>query len=333
MLFDLTASTNSRKLMILDPNYPKDVTTTVIKGNTVDATFTAKISEHGKPTEYTYQWYVNDIAIVGATEENFTLTGIGETVTSTVYCDVTNKKGTVRSRVATLKVTQYYTPVLDSNYPQDVSVEIHKSVTVTAAIATAGYPNSYTYQWYNNGAAVSGATGYTYTFTPTKVGNTSVYCSITNDAGTVSSRTATITANPVYLYNWGNTCDAITGGWHLRYSGYDGVTFTTNNGNGFMVMERHRESEGQASTGWYIDLSKYKTLKVAAMRTCGGDVYFGVMPDPNVIAYYAAVSIPQTSNYAVYSVDISNISGGYVGFYTAAVAQKGYIGSYSVWLE
>lgn len=95
-------------------------------------------------------------------------------------------------------------PVLDSNYPADVTVResATASATFKIVIATHGTPDEYTYQWYVNGTAVSGATGASYTKSDlTRVDTTdtlkvktfSVYCVVTNDAGSVVSRTATLT--------------------------------------------------------------------------------------------------------------------------------------------
>lgn len=204
MLFDLTVNTNSRKIMTLNPSYPQDVTKTVIKGNTVSATFSVQIAEAGVPAKYTYQWYVNGTAVSGATSSTYTRTGLSATATYTVYCEVTNAAGTVRSREATLKVTQYYTPVLNTSYPANVTgATVGSSATFKVAIATAGVPESYTYQWYVNGSAVSGATGATYTRSNLTLGTYTVYCKVTNAAGTVQSRTATLTVTKQYIFKTG----------------------------------------------------------------------------------------------------------------------------------
>lgn len=271
-LFDLTANTNVRKLMVLNPEFPKDVTMTVIKGNTASASFSVDISEHGKPAEYSYQWYVNDIPVAGATGSSFEKTGLTETETSTVYCDVTNKKGTVRSRTATLKVTQYYLPVLNSSYPQNVTVEKGNSVTCKVAIATAGNPNSYKYQWYKNGSAVSGATGSTYTFTP-DIGNTTVYCKVTNTAGTEVSRTATISA--IYSLIPGNAFNSLI----------------VNNAD--KVVTKNSDGSWNFWAGWRsyyvvpIDVTKFKSMTIIGSYTSfKGFVRAGLFSDKvgNLIA-------------------------------------------------
>lgn len=214
----------TRKLPILNANYPEDVTTTVIKGETTSATFTAVISEPGNPAIYTYQWYVNSTPINGATSSVYTIDDLADTQIYTVYCEVTNKKGTVTTRIATLEVIQNFTPVLDESYPQDGIAEVGAAFTSKVVIATDGNPVP-TYQWYKNGVAVAGATSDTYTFTPDEVGSFTLYCEVTNAAGKVTSRTANIRTK-LYLYKAGNECTWKTGGWtsnNLEYNNYDGV--------------------------------------------------------------------------------------------------------------
>lgn len=190
----------THKLPILDPNYPADASAVVVKGNTTSATFSVKISEPGNPAEYTYQWYANDTPISGATAASYTMTGLSETANYSVYCEVKNKAGVVNSRIATLEVIQQSTPTLNVSYPEDTTVEFDESITCKVEIEAHGIPETYTYQWFKDGIAVDGATDPIYTFAPYVVGTVEVYCQVTNDAGTVTSRTATITSRDVYLF-------------------------------------------------------------------------------------------------------------------------------------
>ena len=215
MLFDMTASTNSRKTVVLNPDFPKDIT--VNEGT--NAVFTAAIAENGRPKEYTYQWYVNGEAVPGAVNQTYTRDSSGDKGVYSVYCTVSNKAGTITSRVATMVVNKK--PVLNASYPENTTVTVGNSVTAKVSISEDGYPTNYSYQWYKNGSAVSGATSSSYTFDPS-VGSTSVYCIVTNAAGTVTTRTATITANPYYIYKEGDT-----GGW----SGYGARIFDECGGN------------------------------------------------------------------------------------------------------
>jgi hypothetical protein len=97
----------------------------------------------------------------------------------------------------------YKVLTLNDAFPADVTVEFNKEVTCKVEIATHGKPEQYTYQWFKNGSAVEGANGDTYTFTPNEVGTITLECDVTNAAGTVTSRTATITSTEVYLFKDG----------------------------------------------------------------------------------------------------------------------------------
>jgi hypothetical protein len=90
------------KLPVLDSTYPKDVKVTAALSGTVS--FSVSIAEHGKPAEYTYQWYVNGNKVSGATSAIYNVTDIKTAGNQTIYCEVTNKAGTVTSRMATLAI-------------------------------------------------------------------------------------------------------------------------------------------------------------------------------------------------------------------------------------
>lgn len=203
MLFDLTANSNTRKVMVLDPSFPKDVTVNVSNGET-KAIFQAVVAEDGRPKEYTYQWYVNDAAVEGATGATYERDVSNDKGVYSVFCDVTNKAGTVRTRNAALTVKKL--PALDSALPTDATITVLYPTTLNVTITDAGYPDSYTYQWYVDGQAVEGQTGASFEYTPQTLNAKSVYCAVTNEAGTANSRTATVTVNEdrLYFYNRGD---------------------------------------------------------------------------------------------------------------------------------
>lgn len=93
------------QLPVLNSSYPQNVT--VVAAASRSATFAVQISQPGTPAEYTYQWYKNGSAISGANGASVTLSGLTAAASHTVYCVVTNKAGTVTSRVATLTVKDW----------------------------------------------------------------------------------------------------------------------------------------------------------------------------------------------------------------------------------
>lgn len=117
----------------------------------------------------------------------------------------------------------YELPVLNADYPQDVSVieSANGSATFYAMIDTPGKPAEYTYQWFENGSAISGATSEAYTKTGlTSAGVYEIYCKVTNAAGTVTSRIATLTvqsSQPTYTYSGSHELiKENTYGWKLK---------------------------------------------------------------------------------------------------------------------
>ena len=99
---------------------------------------------------------------------------------------------------------QYTKPVLDSALPKDSKVSQGKSTAFTTGITTAGYPASYTYQWYykdgtNTEKSISGATGSSYSLTnvPASSNGYKYYCKVTH-ASTGTTQTTREAVLTVY---------------------------------------------------------------------------------------------------------------------------------------
>lgn len=263
------------ELPVLDSAYPKDATVNVIKGNTTSATFSVVFAAHGSPAEYTYQWYVDGVAVSGANDSTYTKTELSETTTYDIHCEVTNKAGIVISRIAKLNVVQQYTPVLNAAYPADVTIGNGSTIssTFTVQIDTAGIPANYTYQWYVDGVAVAGATSASYTKDDFITKKTfSIYCEVTNAAGTIQSRVATATVNHTILYINGNECTANTGGWKSgRYysdsNNYKTTATCNRNSNNLSFTISSAGTTGGWGCKNKIDLTGFTNLK-ANLTTC-----------------------------------------------------------------
>ncbi|MEM3578282.1 MAG: PKD domain-containing protein [Candidatus Bathyarchaeia archaeon] len=79
--------------------------------------------------------------------------------------------------------------------PSTAKIKVGESMAFTSSVS-GGLP-SYSYQWYLNGSAVSGATSQSWTFTPTTTGYFIVYLKVTDSASqTVNSNEASVTVAP-----------------------------------------------------------------------------------------------------------------------------------------
>ena len=112
-------------------------------------------------------------------------------------------------------------PILNANYPADVTVEYGGSATFKIEIAEHGYPEEYTYQWYQDGSPMSGYTESTLHYPLLIIGGTfNIRCDVTNKKGTVQSRTATLivgSALPNYTFSGSShwLVDDGNGNWRL----------------------------------------------------------------------------------------------------------------------
>lgn len=293
----------------LNTQYPADVS--VLAGNR--ASFTVFVTDEGFPKDHVLQWFVNGVAVPGATEPSYVRDTSGDKGKLSVWCEVTNKAGTTTSRIATLTVKKLTT--LDTMHPSDTSTYVGFVPTFIIATTEFGYPASYTCQWYVNGVAVPGATGTSFQHYRTISGTDSVYCEVTNDAGTVRSRTATLKAEPLFLYNRGNTYDAFSGGWVEALTSSSSRTHMELNSNHILITGKTNEYDGGCGTAASFDLSKQTRLNAIAYtsdpsnRSC---MYVTTQLNNIDLNAVAAMVLPTTTQ--VISLDITNINAGHIAF-------------------
>lgn len=310
-----------KKLPILHSSYPEDVTVSVVDSSAKTVYFAVEISEPGNPHIYTYQWYVAGLAVEGATESTFVLDVSDSKGQYSVWCDVTNKAGTVRTRVATLTVNKL--PVLNASYPADATVTIGKSGTFQVSIAEQGYPANYTYQWYVNGNAVSGATKSSYTRTRAIEATDKIYCVVTNDAGSTQSRTATLRTDVEYLFK---DC-ALTGGGDWGAYAEDSDSMVDFQSNALRVM-----GDGEGATIAYTTIPYDFTGKdrlafhVQFFESSGGSgtIYFGASDtqgDTDFVASTATLGVHGVAD-QTFAVDVSHLSG--LHYIKIAIIRTGY---------
>ena len=146
--------------------------------------FTSSVT--GGTSPYTYQWYLNGATVSGATKPTWTFTPTSAG-SYTVYVKVTDNAG-MQATSNTANVTSE-SSLSVSISPSSVDMHVGQSQMFTSSVT--GGTSPYSYQWYLNGAPVSGATNSTWTFTPTSPGSYTVYVKVTDNAKTqATSNTA-----------------------------------------------------------------------------------------------------------------------------------------------
>lgn len=142
----------------------------------------------------TYQWRKDGGNLAGGTDATLTLTSITTASAGGYSVVVTNALGGATSASASLSVNAAIPPVISSSYPLDLTVVQGTSATLSASLSTGSSP--LTYQWLKNGVAIAGATNSLLTFATATLADAGKYSfTVTNAAGAVTSREATLTVN------------------------------------------------------------------------------------------------------------------------------------------
>jgi hypothetical protein len=170
------------------------VSQTVYQNNPVSVTIEAT----GEPL-LTYQWYFSGVPIPGATSPTIGTPSAQPENAGNYFVVVTDGcSRSVTSVVATLTVTPC-NPVTITTQPANATVTEGTSGTFSVAVSGT---EPYGYQWYENGAPISGATGSSYSrvFACNESGRT-FHVVVTNVCGQVTSANATLTvvAGPTTL--------------------------------------------------------------------------------------------------------------------------------------
>lgn len=317
MIFNLQAG-EVKTLPIVSDKYPEDIT---VKAEE-NAVFSAVIEKDGIPTEYTYKWYVNDSLVADVTTSSYTRKTDADRGVYSVYCEITNKAGSVKTRTATLTVNAL--PKLDSDKPENVTANLGSSKTLSVSITEHGYPESYTYQWYKNGAKISGATSPSYTFTPTTIGSTKFYCEVTNIAGTATTRTATVTASTGYLYQSGSLNTTLIGGMSLVIiTGSDDIFDININKTNIYMYKGGKGDGGPKYSGVYftnkaIDLTNVKKITIN-VTSHGGDTYWSdvdLITAKSKTRTFSPTAKKSLETVGTHSLDVSALTGNqYIGIW------------------
>jgi hypothetical protein len=132
-----------------------------------------------------YQWYKDGVSLSGATSASLSLSAVSSSNAGSYSVKVSNTAGSVTSSAATLTVTAATVAPTISTQPASVSVNASQVATF-AVIASGTAP--FTYQWYKDGAALSGATDASLSIAKVAASDAGTYkVTVTNSAGSATS--------------------------------------------------------------------------------------------------------------------------------------------------
>ncbi len=227
----------------VNPTKPTITTQPANQTATVGQTATFSVAASG--TGLSYQWYKNSAAISGATAASYTTpTTTTADNNATFYVVVTNAAGSVTSNSATLTVTSTTTKPTITGQPQNTTVNVGQTATFSV---TASGTAPFTYQWYKNSVAVSGATtgAYTTPATTTADNGAKFHVVVTNTAGSATSTQATLTVNST-----GNPTEKIVnGGFESGATSWTGTTGVIGNWSGSTYNQPAYEGVNAAFLG------------------------------------------------------------------------------------
>lgn len=142
----------------------------------------------------TYQWYKDAVALPGATSATYRIPKASLAHAGDYYAVATNKLGSVTSTTARLTVTPATPPTINTN-GRATSVSIGGRISFSASSSGS---SPITFQWYRNGAPISGATSYYLELTPVTAADAGTYHVVaTNIAGSATSSSWIVTVTPL----------------------------------------------------------------------------------------------------------------------------------------
>ncbi len=151
------------------------------------ATFTVVASS---TLTISYQWYLNCVAISGATSASLTINPVTSSSAGVYYVTVSNSVGSVQSSNAVLVVNS--SPII-IDQPESQTVDEYES-TFFNVIAYSSLP--LTYQWYWNSNAIPNATQQKYLiYSAQESLEGTYYVIVSNSVGSTQSSNVTLTVN------------------------------------------------------------------------------------------------------------------------------------------
>src|SRR5688572_26054329 len=142
-----------------------------------------------------HQWRKDGAEISAATNATLALTNITTADAGIYSVQVSNSLGSVTSTSASLTVNAATPPVIASFSPGDVTFTQGQNASLGVSINSGSSP--FSYQWLKGGVPVAGATSSQLSFMAVALADAGRYSvTVTNIAGSATSREATVTVNP-----------------------------------------------------------------------------------------------------------------------------------------
>jgi Abnormal spindle-like microcephaly-assoc'd, ASPM-SPD-2-Hydin/Immunoglobulin I-set domain len=256
-----------------------------------------------------YQWTKNGAAISGATAASYTTPATTSTDNGSQFVvTVSNSAGSVTSSAAILTVNAPAVAPTITTQPKSQTITAGQTTTFSV---TASGTAPMGYQWAKNGAAISGATGASYT-TPatTSTDNGSQFVvTVSNSAGSAASAAATLTVSStpgtLSLSSSSLSFGSVTVGSSKALS-----TTLTNTGGSSVTVSNVSISgagfnPGGISNGQIITAGEAVTVSVTFAPAATGGVTGGLAITSNASNSPTQISLSGTGAAASYSTTLS----------------------------
>lgn len=225
----------------------------VAQGNFVQFSVTVTGS-----TPMTYQWLKNGVAISGATSQTLYLYNVQPGDAASYSVTITNAASSVTSASAKLTVLPPIAPVFTGSATR-VSVNQGSSQSLYAPTPyNSGVVGPYTYQWFKDGTAITGATSGSYLIPNAQASDAGTYVvNVTNAGGTVAAPATEVAVKPT------------------PPSGTAWIDAAQQGSIVYFLFAQHIERYDLSSAGWLPSTSLSQTATAFCVAADGVYVGFG----------------------------------------------------------
>jgi hypothetical protein len=277
----------------------------------------ASFSVTATGTSVTYQWQVsvdggttwsnltNNLVYSNTTQASMNIVaGTSDLDNNQYRCQVSGCSTSANSKAATFRVNNIISATVSNQ-----TACLGTNVTFTAAVTNSG-PGAVTYQWYDNGSLISGATGSSYTILASTANNSHSYIPSVTSGGCPVFTIATGKLNySIYSTHNGN-------GSTSQYSNYannlSDMNAILNTANSNTVIT----STGQISPSVALSWGSYPVLTSAGISIPNGGDYFGTVVTGTFVpketgTYTFGIASDDGSDLQINGVFVTNDYGGH----------------------